>query len=182
MTDTMDNEIRDSKGLTEAEFLEIYKTKNYPKPYLTADAVILRKEGDSLYLLSVKRKNHPSIGRWAMPGGFAESTETLLQSAQRELMEETGVTGIPVELVGVYSKPGRDPRGWVVTAAYCAVITEDIPFKAADDAADAAWLKITVEGDKIMLTREGDASFDSAEMAFDHGDILRDALKMIKMI
>ena len=126
---------RDANGLTEAEFLKGYTSDIYPKPSLTADILIFRKNGDAddPELLLIQRKAHPYIGCWALPGGFAERGETIERTAERELEEETSVTGLALDLVGIYSKPGRDPRGWTVSAAYMAVVGYDQVKPAAGD-------------------------------------------------
>jgi ADP-ribose pyrophosphatase YjhB (NUDIX family) len=118
------NELRDKKGLTEAEAIAAYRKKNYPKPALTADICIFAKVGEGWKLLLIRRGGHPYLGCWALPGGFADQGETIEQTAARELEEETGLSGIPMRLVGVYSAPGRDPRGWTVTAAYVACLPQ----------------------------------------------------------
>ncbi len=55
-------------------------------------------------------------GEWALPGGTLEWGETLRESVVREVEEEAGVTRcVPGRLVGVYSRPDRDPRFHAVT-------------------------------------------------------------------
>ena len=55
-------------------------------------------------------------GTWALPGGTVEWGETLRSTFDRELEEEAGVTGAVFErVVGVYSRPDRDPRFHAVT-------------------------------------------------------------------
>jgi 8-oxo-dGTP diphosphatase len=55
-------------------------------------------------------------GTWALPGGTLEWGETLRTALDRELEEEAGVTGATFErVVGVYSRPDRDPRFHAVT-------------------------------------------------------------------
>jgi 8-oxo-dGTP diphosphatase len=55
-------------------------------------------------------------GEWALPGGTLEWGETLRESVVREVAEEAGVTRcIPGRLVGIYSRPDRDPRFHGVT-------------------------------------------------------------------
>ena len=100
-------EIKDEKGLTLEEFLKIYKTKSYPKPYLTADCIIASKKENQLYILLIKRKNHPSINCYGIAGGFASSCETLLECARRELKEETGAVDFDIKPVCVYSVKGK---------------------------------------------------------------------------
>ncbi len=163
-------EIRDSRGLTEAEAIERYRAKNYPKPALTADIAVFAKSGGGLKLLLIRRGVHPYLGCWALPGGFADQGETIEQTAARELEEETGIRGLRLRLVGIYSAPGRDPRGWTVSAAYTTVLSEGIiTATAGDDAADARW--IDVENGQPKLP-------DGERLAFDHGEIIRDAWEM----
>ena len=71
------SELRDKRGLTEAEAIAIYRAKNYPKPSLTADVAVFAKCGGRIKLLLIRRGGHPCLGRWALPGGFAEEGETI---------------------------------------------------------------------------------------------------------
>lgn len=147
-------ELRDKKGLTEAAYLAAYAQKNYPKPAATADIAVFGRVGEGLRLLLVRRGGHPYLGRWALPGGFANADEPLEATAARELAEETGLQGLGLALVGVFSAPGRDPRGWVVSAAYASLVPPtQMPSllqatQAGDDAAAAAWFTVQVETPK----------------------------------
>jgi len=172
-------EKRDAKGLTEAEAIARYRSKNYPKPALTADIVVLARTGDGLQVLLVERGGHPFIGKLALPGGFANENEPIEKTAARELEEETGVQGLAMELVGVFSRPGRDPRGWVVSAAFAAVAdAEKLRVQAGDDAADALWcgIKKTETG---LLLRHGEEVIPIDALAFDHGEVLAAALEKL---
>ena len=126
-------------------------------PLLAVDIVIECKSGE---VVLIRRGREPFRGHWALPGGFVELGETVEQAARREALEETGLEVKLMELVGVYSEPHRDPRQHTVSIVFRAVPIAGQP-KADDDAAD------------IMLTK--DAS--SMELAFDHGKILKDALR-----
>jgi 8-oxo-dGTP diphosphatase len=67
---------------------------------------------DGLWLL-IRRGD---TGTWALPGGTVEWGETLTTTFARELEEEAGVTHATFErIVGVYSRPDRDPRFHAVT-------------------------------------------------------------------
>ena len=170
--------IRDKNGLTEAEFLKSYNSDAWKKPSVTADICIITREAEKKILL-IRRGNHPCLGKWALPGGFSEEGERIEESAARELEEETCIKmpASDLTLVGVYSKPGRDPRGWTITAAYKAVVNPDeVKPIAADDAADAKWFTIKENDDKISFASD-DITLTLEDLAFDHCDIITDALK-----
>jgi 8-oxo-dGTP diphosphatase len=131
----------------------------YPKPDLTADNVVLHRDSSSLLL--IRRKKDPYKGLWALPGGYVNKGEESKAAAARELLEEAGLVSYSQRLIGVFGKEGRDPRGWVVSHAYFSQAnTRDI--KAGDDAVEAAWFSL----DEV----------DTMQLAFDHRDILREAI------
>ncbi|OON85230.1 NUDIX hydrolase [Oribacterium sp. C9] len=173
------SEIRDKNGLTEEEYLKSYDSNKWKKPSLTADICIITKKFSEEMVLLIKRGNHPCLGKWAFPGGFSEEGERIEETAARELLEETGVKMAPKDLtlIGIYSKPGRDPRGWTVSAAYLAVVDPDkVKPIAADDAADAEWFTVIHENDNYRFVN-GETVLTLKDLAFDHDDIMMDALK-----
>ena len=101
-----------------------------------------------------------------MPGGFVDVGEEVEFACRRELKEETGVEfeGDPL-LIGVYSDPARDPRGHTVSIAYLALV-ERADEVAGDDAASAEWI----------------SDFAKLDLAFDHKEIVRDALALVAML
>ena len=143
---------RNREGQTLEEFLEGYDPYKYRTPSCTADAVIfscaepLTRELRGIRLLLVKRSNHPSIGYWALPGGFVDMEENLEESAKRELLEETGISGLPMEQIASYGNYDRDPRTRVITTAYMALMQgKELKARAGDDAADAVWCELELE-------------------------------------
>ena len=122
-------------------------------PKLMVDVVIPSGRG----IVLIRRAGDPFEGQWALPGGFVEVGETVEAAAAREAAEETGLAVELARLVGVYSDPGRDPRGHNVSVAFLArVVGGDLV--AATDAAEVAVLDP-----------------DSVELAFDHRRIIADA-------
>ena len=93
-------------------------------PLLTVDCVVFDAMGR---VLMIRRKNPPFQGALALPGGFVDVGETVEAAAKRELEEETGVKAGKITLVGVYSKPDRDPRGHTCTVAFVTETTRDVP-------------------------------------------------------
>lgn len=195
----MQNDKRNEKGQTLAEFLAEYDLKKYDRPSVTLDNVIFARDEEGLSVLLIRRRNHPFIGDLAFPGGFLEMDEDLPEGAARELYEETGVTGIEPWELGVYGRPGRDPRGRIITVAFVSRLPEGACPKAGDDAKDAGMWRISVIPDEksIVLTSEqtgetacvpyefvnGKAAFIPTEgIAGDHGQILADALRAAGLI
>lgn len=140
------------KGQSLEEFLDAYNAEKYRKPSVTADVMVFeyKKEQQNLLkglkLLMIKRRNHPSIGYWAIPGGFAEMREDLVDTAKRELEEETGLTSIPLVQLYTYGEVARDPRDRVITTTYIAFVEEGTQkAKAGDDAKDAKWWDVQVD-------------------------------------
>ena len=147
---------RNGKGQTLEEFLEEYDPYRYKNPCCTTDTVVFSYKDEKelekgrLKVLLVKRGNHPSIGYWALPGGFVNLRENLEDTARRELQEETGVCDLPVEQFACYGDYRRDPRARVITTAYLSIVKEsDVTVEAGDDAADAAWFEIEMESGEV---------------------------------
>ena len=130
-------------------------TYKYPRPAVTADCIVITKEAEPKVLL-IQRGDQPFRGCWAFPGGFMNMDETTEQCAIRELEEETGLRVSEVHQIGAYSKVDRDPRGRTVTVA-----EKPIAVTGQDDAAKAQWFPLS----------------DLPELAFDHADIMQDAIK-----
>ena len=169
------DERRDKRGMTLQEVIEDSRTKNYPKPALTADIAVFSKGEGGVKLLLIRRGGHPFLGCWALPGGFADAGETIERTAARELEEETGLRDLPLRLVGIYSAPGRDPRGWTVSAAYAVCVEEgQLRAVAGDDAAEAKWFDlIESNGAVAPVLPSGE------RLAFDHAQIIADAASIL---
>ena len=139
-------------------------TYKYPRPAVTADCVVITKEAMPRVLL-VQRGIEPFKDCWAFPGGFMNMGETTEQCAIRELEEETGLQITELHQIGAYSKVDRDPRGRTITVAYLAIIDEPIAVTGLDDAAKAEWWSLSI----------------LPHLAFDHYDIIKDAMKYYKI-
>jgi 8-oxo-dGTP diphosphatase len=147
-----------------------YDPSAFPAFAVTVDIVILTMSDGRLQVLLVRRGVAPFEGMWAIPGGFKRPNETLDEAASRELAEETGVDGAAVlNQFGAYGDPGRDPRMNVVTVAYLAVLRDVGTVVAGTDAEHAALVPVS------------DALDGKLELAFDHAQILRDAVERVRV-
>lgn len=136
-------------------------TYKYPRPAVTADCVVMTREAVPQVLL-IERGAEPFKGDWAFPGGFLNMDETTEQCAIRELEEETRLKVFDIHQIGAYSKVDRDPRGRTITVAYLALVDAPIAVTGQDDAARAEWFSIDA----------------LPPLAFDHDDIMKDALAL----
>ncbi|MCX5841527.1 MAG: NUDIX hydrolase [Deltaproteobacteria bacterium] len=114
--------------------------REYPdRPVVGIGAVVIR---DGRVLL-IRRGVAPGRGLWAVPGGSLELGETLQQGAEREILEETGITIRAREPVYAFDFFERDPDGrirfhFVIVDLAADYIRGDV--KGADDALEARWL------------------------------------------
>jgi ADP-ribose pyrophosphatase YjhB (NUDIX family) len=135
--------LRNKQGLTEQEFLEQYDPAKYERPSVTVDMLIFTIMDNKLKLLMIKRADHPSIGQWALPGGFVNMDENLDTAAARELNEETSLDNIYMEQIYTWGDINRDPRTRIITVAYMALVdSSKLKVKAGDDAAEAKWFDV----------------------------------------
>ncbi|MCS6884059.1 MAG: NUDIX domain-containing protein [Acidobacteriota bacterium] len=135
------------------------------RPAVTVDIVLFSVINDWLNVLLVKRRIPPFVGMWALPGGFVRRGETLEEAALRELSEETGVSGFYLEQLYTFGDPGRDPRMWIVTVAYYALVnSKGIELRPATDVVDTAWYLVD----------------NLPELAFDHARIIQYAVKRLR--
>ncbi len=143
-----------------------YDPGAFPPFAVTVDLVVFSLSSGVLEVLLVERGEEPYQGQLALPGGFVRPDENLDQAAARELYEETAVRRSVPELrqLGAYGSVDRDPRMRVITVAYWA-IARDLEEPAAGS--DAA---------QVHLLHAHQAIAHGVGLAFDHRDILRDAV------
>lgn len=140
-------------------------TYPYPRPALTADAVVFTILEDLLHLLLIKRGGEPFAGSWALPGGFCGEHERTQDAVLRELAEEAGVRDVWLEQLKTFDAAGRDPRGWIVSVAYFALIDGSrVQLVSASDASDARWWPVSA----------------LPSLAFDHDAIVCYALERLR--
>jgi 8-oxo-dGTP diphosphatase len=145
-----------------------YDKDAFERPSVTVDICISGIIDNKLKILLIKRKYPPFKDCWALPGGFlqVENNETLEQTAERELKEETGFVASHLEQLKTYGDPKRDPRMRIITVAHFALIKDASKYKpkAGDDAKEAEWFDIT----------------ELPKLGFDHETIIKDFKERIK--
>ena len=135
-----------------------WKSAPFPPTFMTVDAVVVQ----SGHILLVKRGDMPGKGLWALPGGFLNQDETMLDGAIRELKEETKIK-VPVPVLKgsikkskTFDAPNRSARGRTITQAFYIDLGFDgkLPkVKGADDAEKAFWVplnEVVAQRDKFF--------------------------------
>ncbi|MCQ2534199.1 MAG: NUDIX hydrolase [Clostridia bacterium] len=156
----------------EKKFLEEYNPSDYPSISVTVDAVIFgtamtpspnyRKSNElQLKVLLVKRTEYPYKDKLALPGGFVLLNETLEDSLKRTIVNKTGLSEVYSEQLYTFGNIDRDPRMRVVSSAYMSLIDAE---KAV--VKDAEWYDID--------------DLENLDLAFDHIDIIKEALKRLR--
>jgi 8-oxo-dGTP diphosphatase len=131
---------------------------------LAADPVVLSLVDGDLAVLLARRLEEPQRGVFALPGGFVGAEESPRQTAERKLREKTGVGSVHLEQLRTYARPDRDPRGWLPSIAYLALVPpETLPEEGPADR-DASWHRVDA----------------LPELALDHATIVDDALWRLK--
>lgn len=127
----------------------------HKNPVPTVD-IILHKDSN---ILLVKRKKDPFKDHLALPGGFVNVGEKVEEAVKREALEETSLEIEPIDILGVYSDPGRDPRGHILSIVFVGTILSG-EAKAGDDSQDIEWVNL--------------GELEKKKLAFDHGRIIAD--------
>jgi 8-oxo-dGTP diphosphatase len=134
-------------------------------PSISTDSIIFGLDQGKLKVLLIKRAIEPSVGLWALPGGFVLEQEDLDQSARRTLEGMTGMSKVFMEQVYTFGQVNRFPRRRVVTVAYYALINYTLDnLKAGPDASEIYWFEIG----------------EIPELIFDHRYILDKALAFLR--
>ena len=172
---------------SESEFLNWYQKQDLPmyeKPSVTVDNVILGWSEESVKLLLIKRKANPFKDHYALPGGFIDKNEDTTEAVLREVKEEVGIrlSENYVEQLKTIATPNRDPRSWTITVAHLTYLPsmDEVKITAGDDAKEAHW--VTLEATKTgtpRLSYKG-KNIPLDELAFDHKEIIREAIIRIK--
>jgi 8-oxo-dGTP diphosphatase len=153
-----------------------YRLADYPAFAVTADLAVFTIRTGVLCVLLVQQGASPYHGYWALPGGFVRADESAEEAAYRELGEEIGAAtfGGHMEQLRTYSDPGRDPRMRSVSVAHVALAPQLPDPQPGSGTIAARWWPVE------ELNLDDAASPDAPALAFDHTQILADALERVR--
>jgi 8-oxo-dGTP diphosphatase len=111
-------------------------------------------------VLLARRLEEPQRGTFALPGGFVGAEESPRETAERKLREKTGVGSVHLEQLRTYARPDRDPRGWLPSIAYLALVPPESLPAEGPSGREASWHRVDA----------------LPELALDHATIVDDGL------
>jgi 8-oxo-dGTP diphosphatase len=127
---------------------------------LAADPVVFTLVDGDLSVLLARRLEEPQRGTFALPGGFVGAQESPRETAERKLREKTGVGSVHLEQLRTYASPDRDPRGWLPSIAYLALVPPESLPADGPSGREASWHRVDA----------------LPELALDHATVVDDAL------
>ena len=141
------------------------KAKKQGTPFVAVDTVIFTVIENKLNVLLIKIKFGPFAGRWGVSGGRVMVSETLDESAQRELYEKTGVKDVYLEQLYSFGSLKRDTRARTISVAYFALVDSgNVRLKATKKYEDIGWFSVDRLG----------------KLAYDHNEIIDYALLRLR--
>lgn len=179
----------------EREYLQNYNINKYERPSLTSDIVsftVKTQENNDyrklpekkLSVLLIKRQEYPFKDMWALPGGFVMPRESVEDNAYRKLKEKAGIEDVVLSQLRMFSKEGRDPRGWVVSCAFMA-LAEENKFNIDKHNANEKWFTIDYKKEKnniynLTLRNEDEILTAVIEMGDEFSKVDNDKFKIIE--
>lgn len=166
----------------DTEFLKTYSAGDYERPSVTVDMLLFTVSNGKLQLMLIKRKAPPYKNGWAIPGGFLNMNESILQAAERELKEETNMSAY-LHQFGVFGEVGRDPRTRVISIAYLALVKPEefiYYMQAGDDAKEVKLFDVILNKGKIQKFKHPTIELTLNDLAFDHANIIQQGLMALQ--
>ncbi|MDB5118950.1 MAG: mismatch repair protein MutT [Sphingobacteriales bacterium] len=131
---------------------------------VAVDCIIFGFDGEHFKLLLIQRGFEPEVKKWSLMGGFIQPHECTDIAANRILKELTGLEGVYMEQLQVFSDPKRDPIERTICVAYFALIDIHQYETQLNDNYHAEWFLLK----------------DMPNLIFDHKEMVREAQKRLR--
>ena len=142
----------------------VYYSQN-PRFYVAVDCIIFCFEDGVLKVLLQQRDFEPFRGEHTLMGGFVQENEDVTQAAQRILEERTGILYVPLEQVGAFGSPNRDPGARVVSIAYMALVVKHLCNDSLNAKHNGFWVNV----------------YDLPSLSFGHDEMVHKALARLRI-
>ncbi|NTW28520.1 MAG: NUDIX domain-containing protein [Coriobacteriia bacterium] len=161
--------------MDDREFLATYDSTQFERLSVAVDVVLLSVFDGVLRVLVVERDEPPQQGKWALPGTFVRTDESLDEAARRALATKAQISNVFVEQLYTFGAPERDPRTRVISVTHYALVA---PERLGD--ADLRRVRVPWEGEAGGPVEVVDSQGSRLPLAFDHAEILGMAVKRLR--
>jgi len=161
--------------MSDEKFLETYDATQFDRPSVAVDVALFTVADGVLRALVIERAEPPQRGSWALPGAFVGLDESLEDAARRALETKAGVGEVFLEQLYTFGAPTRDPRTRVISVTYYALVD---PERLAD--AELRRVRVPWDGESGGAVEVMSASGEPVPLAFDHAEILGQAVKRLR--
>ena len=128
------------------------------------DCIIFGFDGQELKILLIQRGFDPEKGKWSLMGGFVQPNESCDQAGSRILKELTGLEGVYLKQLRVFSEPARDPSERTISVGYFALINIHDYEKQLSDDYHAEWFSAN----------------KFPKLIFDHNEMVNEAKRQLQ--
>ena len=128
------------------------------------DCIIFGFDGQELKILLIQRGFDPEKGKWSLMGGFVQPNESCDQAGSRILKELTGLEGVYLKQLRVFSEPARDPSERTISVGYFALINIHDYEKQLSDDYHAEWFSVN----------------KFPKLIFDHNEMVNEAKRQLQ--
>lgn len=147
-----------------------------------------------LKVLLIKREDEPYKDMWSLPGGFVDYDKSITDCMKEKLFNKVGAMNVYAEQLYTYGDDvNRDPRDRVISVAHIALLPEckiNEYINTQEAKLRAEWFVIdaicTGEDQRVFdvnlvnIDVESKSDLIVSELAFDHKQILVDALNRLR--
>jgi 8-oxo-dGTP diphosphatase len=145
----------------------------FPHPYVAVDLVIFQVRCDRLHLWVLRRSESEPHG-WVLPGAYVQVEETVEQAAARIFREKLAVEPVAAFFpLRPFSGLDRDPRRRVISLPQVSFLASSSVGEELRD--QLAWARLSSARPPELTIGE-----DRITLAFDHQEILDEAVEMLR--
>jgi 8-oxo-dGTP diphosphatase len=132
---------------------------------IATDIVLFTLKDKALHVLLIQIDKEPFKGLWAVPGGLVQPSETVDDSAKRNLSKILEMEDVYLEQLYTFGHINRDPSGRVVSVAYFALIPDsNMQLDVSKQNDSVNWFPVT----------------NLPKLAYDHDEMIQCAVERLR--
>lgn len=133
----------------------------------------------AVQVLLIKRSKDPYSGMWALPGGLVEEGQKLTDTLEKRMKAKINLTNdCYMEQLYTYADNlNRDPRGMIISISYIMLLNKNKATNLKSGRyGEIKWFWLHLDEENKPRIIDTESGNELTELAFDHKDIIKDAL------